>query len=713
MRVARLPSRGSRRSLSTRIGLVVVIVAVISTLGWMLSPRTKQSEGYSSPAPNRLAADAGSGSSGAIAFTFNKDIAPLMYDHCSPCHRPDEAAPFGLLTFEDVHKRVEQIIDVTDSRYMPPWKPEPGYAEFVGDRRLSDQQIEMLRLWFDAGAPEGNPEDLRPPPRFPVDWQLGKPDMVFRLPEPYTLPPDGTDAFRNFVIPAPVSTTRYVRAVELRPGNSRIAHHGLIKIDRTSTSRRHDALDPGPGYEGMRMLGAQDPDGQFIVWTPGTAPDIEPEDMAWRLERGTDLVLQLHMQPTGKPESIQPTIGLYFTDQPPTRTATVLQLYSSEIDVPPGVKNYTVEDAFVLPVEVEVLGIFPHAHYIGKEMKAYAELPEGGRRWLLHIKDWDFNWQDDFRYVQPVQLPAGAKLVMHYTYDNSADNPRNPSSPPKRVVAGDKSTDEMGSLTLRLLTKDDQDRWKLDESMARVQLRRSLGRDADAHYALATALQSQGRFDEAVNHYRSALVIKPKHAPTHCNLGVLLKLRGNLNEAVRHYREAIFIDPEFADAHTNLGNALTQMGRFEDAVRHYQRALSIQPDSVGAHYNLAYLFQRIGRSKEALPHYRDAIRLRPDYAAAYNHLAWILATHKETRVRNGAEAVRLAEIACRLTDSKHHVPLNTLAAACAEAGNFDKAIVTAQLALDRAVLTGKTPVVEPIRDHLQLYRAKQPLREAQ
>ncbi len=705
--------RAQRRRAASAIllGVLVSSIALVLAAGWMHTADRAQRRGNVTAGDRRASPQGGTDSAQPSAVTFHTEIAPLVHERCAVCHRPGEAAPFPLVSYHDVRSRAEQIVDVTQSRYMPPWKPEPGYAEFVGNRRLSDHQIELIRQWVQAGAPEGRRENRPPLPKLSESWQLGEPDLVFRLPEPYTLPAEGNDVFRNFVIPAPVSQVRYVKAIELRPGNAKIAHHGLLKIDRTSTSRRLDARDPGLGYNGMRMVGAHDPDGQFIVWTPGRTPLVEPDDMAWRLERGTDLVLQLHMKPTGKPEIIQPAVGLYFTDQPPTRTPTVFQLYSAAIDIPPGVNDYTIEDSFVLPVDAEVLGIFPHAHYIGREMRAYAELPDGTRLWLLHIKDWDFNWQDDYRYASPVPISAGAKIVMHYTYDNSADNPRNPNHPPKRVVAGDESTDEMGSLTLRVLTKSEPDRLKLDEMLAREQLRKASDRDAEAHYALATSLQSQGRLDEAIVHYRRALGLAPDHAPSHCNLGVLLKMRGDLQGAASHYREALSIDPELADAHTNLGNVLTQMGQSGEAIRCYEQALAIQPDSAGAHYNLAFLLERIGRASEAVPHYREAIHLDPDNAAPYAHLAWILATHHESNLRNGEEAVRIADVACQLTDWKHHIPLSSLAAAYAEAGQFTKAVDTAQRALDRATTAGNTTAADTIRNQLATYRQHLPYRE--
>ncbi|HXG67520.1 MAG TPA: hypothetical protein VNO70_20630, partial [Blastocatellia bacterium] len=184
-------------------------------------------------------AQSGSGSPGAL--TFNKDIAPIIFRSCAECHHPGGSAPFSLLTYQDVKKRASQIALVTRNRYMPPWLPEPGHGDFAGERRLSDAQIKLIQQWVEQGAAEGAPAELPPAPKFNEGWQLGQPDMVVKMPEPYTLPADGSDVFRNFVIPAPVSSTRYVKAVEILPGNKQIVHHANLLIDRSQSSRRRDA----------------------------------------------------------------------------------------------------------------------------------------------------------------------------------------------------------------------------------------------------------------------------------------------------------------------------------------------------------------------------------------------------------------------------------------------------------------------------------------
>ncbi len=325
------------------------------------------------------------GSADGSAVTFTKDIAPIVYANCAACHRPGGVGPFSLLTYDDARKRARQMAAVTGARYMPPWPPESGKGEFVGERRITDAQIARIRQWVEAGAPEGRRADLPPPPRFPEGWALGEPDLVLTLPEPWTLPPGGTDVFRNFVLPVPVTRTRYVRALEIRLEDRKIAHHANVLVDRTRSARRRDAQDGEPGFAGMELAMESegfDPDSHFLFWKPGSAPYEEPPDMAWRLDLGADLVLNLHLKPSGKPERMQPKVGLYFTEQAPVRLPMLLQLeHDGALDIPPGAAGFVVTDEIELPVAVEVLGIYPHAHYVGKDVQGVAILPDGRRRW--------------------------------------------------------------------------------------------------------------------------------------------------------------------------------------------------------------------------------------------------------------------------------------------------------------------------------------------
>src|SRR5438876_8137796 len=288
------------------------------------------------------------------APTFSTDIAPVVYRHCAQCHHPNGSAPFSLITFADVRQHATQVAVATSRRVMPPWKSEPGFGDFVGQEPLTDAEIALIQTWAAAGAPEGRKRDLPPAPKWTEGWQLGTPDLVVTLPQPYVLRADGPDISRIFVFPLQVDNVRYVRGFEFRPGNAAVAHHANIRIDRTPASRELDEQDPLPGYEGVRLHSAVYPDGHFLGWTPGQVAPQLPKGLSWTLNPGTDLVVEMHLVPSGKVETVQPSIGLYFTSDPPERTPEMLRLGRQSIDIPAGEKHYVTTDSFVLPIDAEI-----------------------------------------------------------------------------------------------------------------------------------------------------------------------------------------------------------------------------------------------------------------------------------------------------------------------------------------------------------------------
>ena len=252
---------------------------------------------------------------------------------------------------------------------MPPWLPEPQELKFADERRLSDAQIATIRAWVDQGMLEGNAADLPPKPKFVTGWQLGQPDVVLKAAKPYMLPGSGTDQYWNFILPVPINETRWVRAFEIRPGDKRVVHHANMLVDRYESARRMEK-EPGSGFGGMDIRIESevfDPDSHFLFWKPGTVVTNEPDGMALRLDKGTDLVLNTHLQPSGKPEVIQPSVGLYFTDKPATVHPMLLEMQNDEaLDIPAGAKDFVVTEEFKLPIDVDLMGIYPHAHYLGK-----------------------------------------------------------------------------------------------------------------------------------------------------------------------------------------------------------------------------------------------------------------------------------------------------------------------------------------------------------
>jgi Flp pilus assembly protein TadD/mono/diheme cytochrome c family protein len=559
--------------------------------------------------------------------TFNRDIAPIIFGNCAQCHHPGEAGPFPLLSYADVKSRGRQIALVTSKHIMPPWLPEPGELKFTDELRLSEEQIVAIQTWVDQGEMEGNPADLPQQPAFAAGWQLGKPDVIVRAAKPYLLPASGSDSYWNFVFRTPVHRSQWLRAIEIRPGDRRLVHHANVLVDREESGRRLEK-EPGAGFGGMELTIESetfDPDSHFLFWKPGSPPYVEPDGMALRLDKNTDLVLNTHFQPSGKPELIQPTLGLYFTDKPATMHPILLQLDNDRrLDIPPGEKNFLVADDFTLPVDASVLAIYPHAHYLGKNLLAVATLPDGTKKTLIHIGNWDLNWQAVYRYEQPVDLPAGTTISMRFTYDNSAENVRNPNQPPKRVVAGNRASDEMAHLWLQMLPREPADatidpRAQIQEALALHHIQNN-PEDFEAHYNLAALLQRKGEVSGAVLQFSEAVRIRPDDTTANNALGAVLLASGRIPEAIPHLNTALKGRPDYFDAHYNLGNALAAQGDFPGALTHFRAAVRLNPQDAGAEANLGSALAETGNLKEARLHFERALQIDPKNELARENL---------------------------------------------------------------------------------------------
>ena len=604
----------------------------------------------------------------AQTVTFNHDVAPILYQNCASCHRPiDDAAPlpaattgspddpicvagapFSVLDYASVRRHARGIESAVQRRAMPPWMPE-GHGVFAGERRLTDSQIALISKWVENGTPEGNPSDAPKPPATTGGWQLGKPDLVLTMAEPYTLPKGRGDVFRNFVIPVPITTTRYVRAVEFRADRPQVLHHADLAIDESRVSRALDRADPGPGFATMDGDQVQNVYG----WSPGKVPTMEPADTAWTLEPGTDLVLLLHMIRGAESQTVQPMIGLFFSDTPPTHTPLGIKLESQTIDIPAGDANYVVEDSYVLPVDVDVYSVYPHAHYLAKEMRGTATLPDGTERSMLWIRQWDFRWQDRYRYQTPVFLPKGTKLSMRYTYDNSEANPSNRNRPPKRVRSGPRSTDEMAQLWFEVVPGRPEDAAILNADFARRGLLAQLAAaemnariDANvaaAHNMLAMTYLQVGRPADAQAQLEEALRLDPRDAEVQSNVGMLLQVQGHVADAMPHLLRAVELKPKDDNVHFNLGSGLLASGQVDAAVREFQTAIALNPDNADAHFNLAMILGPRNRLDDAIAHLRRVVEINPRNGEAYRNLA--LAHSLQGKI---AQAIPEAQTAVRL-----------------------------------------------------------------
>jgi mono/diheme cytochrome c family protein len=545
--------------------------------------------------------------------TYGRDIAPILYRSCASCHRPGESAPFSLLSYDDAKRYAPQIAVAVRTRAMPPWLPEPGYGDFASESRLTEDEIRLIVEWVKSGAPQGAASQT-PLPKFTEGWQLGPPDMILEATRAYSVPGSGPDVFWNFIFSPPVTTRRYVRAIEVRPGIAHGVHHANLLIDRARSARRRE-VEPGAGFPGMDLSvqhSVFDFDSHFLFWKPGGAPWIEPDGLSWELDPGTDLILNAHMMPMGMPMQVKPSIGLYFTDKPPDRFPLLIELErDSQLDIPAGAHDFTVADDFRLPLDVDVLAVYPHAHYLGHELEGYATLPNGQRRWLVKIPRWDPNWQAVYHYRAPVFLPKGTVVSMRWHFDNSPENPRNPHHPPQRVLGGDQSTDEMAHLWLQVLPRGPGDRRReLQQTVMQHDVEKN-PRDFWAHLWLGALMLSRLNPGGAEQSLEQAVQLDPKQPEGHNWLGLALGSLGRTREAIEQYRMALALQSDYANARYNLARALVKSGRLDEAAETFAALAAADPADPEVHNDFGELLLRMDKNAEAIDQFNKALALDP------------------------------------------------------------------------------------------------------
>jgi mono/diheme cytochrome c family protein len=395
----------------------------------------------SSPAPRAVPA----------AATFSRDVAPILRERCQGCHRPGGIAPFSLLTFQDALDHRRQIVKMTSSRRMPPWSVGPGCAEYQDDPSLSQREIETIGRWAAAGAPQGDPRRL-PPPRTFSEWELGEPDLKVRIAKPYTPDFSKGDDYRCFVFPTRVPQDRWVSAVAIVPGNAKMVHHALVWVEKGSSSEKLIRKNPARGFPcfGSSVV----PTDSIGEWVPGNRPHFFPAGTGRRFPKGSRVILQIHYSAhyamgSGGVQPDETTVGIYFAKQPIEKPIHADWVYGPiQFVIPAGARSHTLEGSLTLPAPTRLLAIWPHMHLLGKTMKATATLPDGRKICLVDVTRWDFHWQRTYWFKEPIDLPAGTRVDMVSTYDNSTDNPYQPSDPPRDVTRGMGTTDEMSQVAL-------------------------------------------------------------------------------------------------------------------------------------------------------------------------------------------------------------------------------------------------------------------------
>ena len=406
----------------------------------------------------------------AVEVTYSKDVAPILFNRCSGCHRPGDIAPMSLLSYKETRPWAKAIRGAVVKGTMPPWHADPRYGHFQNDARLSTSEIATIREWVDAGAPEGDPKDLPKPPEQNNGWKFGKPDVVIDIGEDFKVDAAGSDEYISFTVPAGLAQDRWILAAELRPGNRKVVHHAhaiLLTDPKPDEKREPVKKDWAASFmyrEGK--LGHMKPDapvkddgcvvadagnyygrrdgmnGILASYLPGKGPDAYPAGTAKLIPAGAKIRFQLHYSRTGKDETDRTMLGLFFAPKPPERPLKRMDISNFLFQIPPGAPSHEVTECHTFDRDIELLSLTAHMHYRGKDMRFDLIRPGGRRETLLSVPDYNFAWQTTYRLAEPVKVEKGSRLVITAHFDNSANNRWNPD-PSKTIRWGEPSNEEM------------------------------------------------------------------------------------------------------------------------------------------------------------------------------------------------------------------------------------------------------------------------------
>lgn len=383
-----------------------------------------------------------SGATGSV--TFSKDVAPILQKNCQGCHRPGEAAPMSLRTYQEARPWARAMKQAVLAKKMPPWFADAQYGHFRNDRSLPQKDIDTLVSWVDAGAPEGDPKDLPQPLAFVDGWNIGQPDMVLEMPEPFQVPASGTIEYQYVVLPYKFTEDRWVQMAEVRPGNRAVVHHVIAYI-RDGSSKWMRDKKPGELFVPEADANGNRPslNGDLLSgFAPGLPPSILEPGQGRLIKAGSDIVLQLHYTANGHAGEDRTKVGVIFCKQAPHERVMTLAASNSKFTIPPGDPNYQVDASFELGHDAKLSALLPHMHLRGKDFQYRLVYPSGETETILRVPHYDFGWQLWYQPVSDIVLPKGTQIAATAHFDNSLNNPHNPDST-KAVTWGDQSWEEM------------------------------------------------------------------------------------------------------------------------------------------------------------------------------------------------------------------------------------------------------------------------------
>jgi mono/diheme cytochrome c family protein len=361
----------------------------------------------------------GPGDAKKAEVTFTKDVAPILFNNCVQCHRPGEIAPMSLLTYKDARPWARSIKEKIANRTMPPWHADPHYGEFLNDRKLSQKDIDTIVAWVDQGAKEGNAKDLPSAPQFLEGWNIGKPDVIFYLPQEYTVPASGVVEYKYFSVPTNFTEDKWIQAAEIRPGVRGVVHHIIVFAQN--------------GTEPQRLI---------VGYAPGEQPAVISKGLARKIPAGSKLVFQVHYTPNGTETKDRSYVGFIFAKEPPKAEVVTRPVLNAKFVIPAGDSNYQVESTYSFTQDAHIYSLMPHMHLRGKDFVFKITFPDGSSKILLSVPKYDFAWQTYYVLKEPLAAPKGTRIDCLAHFDNSEKNKYNPD-PTKEVRWGDQTWEEM------------------------------------------------------------------------------------------------------------------------------------------------------------------------------------------------------------------------------------------------------------------------------